>query len=159
STPLVSRSGVSLGMISTHWKACHRMPEQTLRLLDLLARRAADILERVQMEAALRSAVQARDHVLGIVAHDLTNPLALIMMQSRALYRIGPEPERRNQKPAEAIARAAKRMDRLIQDLLDVTRIESGMLPVERTRLSPSALAADAVDTQLALAASASIDL
>ncbi len=159
STPLISRSGAPIGMISTHWKTPHRMGEQTLQLLDLLARRAADILERVQMEAALRSAIHARDQVLGVVAHDLRNPLTLIMMQSKLLHRRGPEPERRNQKPAELIARAAARMNRLIQDLLDVTRIESGQLHIARTRSSAAAVAAEAVDTQLALAASASIDL
>jgi PAS domain S-box-containing protein len=159
STPLMSRSGALIGMISTHWKAPHRMPEQTLRLLDLLARRAADIIERVQMENDLRDAVQARDQVLGIVAHDLRNPLNLIMMQSKLMHRSAPKPERRNQKPVEVIARAAARMNRLIQDLLDVTRIEAGRMPVERRPLSSGALAAEAVEMQVALAASSSIDL
>jgi PAS domain S-box-containing protein len=158
STPLISRSGALIGMFSTHWKAPHRIPEQTLRLLDLLARRAADLIERVQMEAALRDAVQARDQVLGIVAHDLRNPLNLIMMQSQLMQRRASEPERRNQ-PAELISRAAARMNRLIQDLLDVARIEAGRLPVERRRLSPAALAAEAVDMETALAASSSIEL
>jgi signal transduction histidine kinase len=159
STPLISRSGALIGMFSTYWKAPHRMPEQTLRLLDLLARRAADLIERVRMEAALRDAVQAREHILGIVAHDLRNPLSLIMMQSMRMHRPASEPERRNQKPAEVISRAAARMNRLIQDLLDVTRIEAGRLPVERRPLSPGPLAAEAVDMEVALAASSRIDL
>jgi signal transduction histidine kinase len=159
STPLISRSGTLIGMFSTHWKAPHRIPEQTLRLLDLLARRAADLIERVQMEAALRDAVQARDQVLGIVAHDLRNPLNLIMMQSQLMHRSASGPERRDQKPVEIISRAAARMNRLIQDLLDVARIEAGRLPVERRPLSPGALAAEAVDMEIAFAASSSIDL
>jgi signal transduction histidine kinase len=159
STPLIGRSGAPIGMISTHWKAPHRMSEQTLRLLDLLARRAADLIERVQMEVALREAVQARDQVLGIVAHDLRNPLNLIMIQSELMRRSVPEARRRSSQPAEVISRAAARMNRLIQDLLDVTRIEAGRLPVERRPLSPGALAAEAVDMQVALAASSSIDL
>jgi PAS domain S-box-containing protein len=159
STPLVSHSGALIGMLSTYWKAPHRIQEQTLRLLDLLARRAADLIERVRMEAALRDAVQTREHVLGIVAHDLRNPLSLIMMQSQRMHRPPSEPERRNQKPAEVISRTAARMNRLIQDLLDVTRIEAGRLPVERRPLWTSALAAEAVDMEVALAASAGIDL
>jgi signal transduction histidine kinase len=159
STPLISHSGALVGVFSTHWKAPHRIPEQTLRLLDLLARRAADLIERVRMEVALRDAVQAREHILGIVAHDLRNPLSLIMMQSERMHRPSSEPERRNQKPLEVISRTAARMNRLIQDLLDVTRIEAGRLPVERRPLSPSALAAEAVDMEVALAASSGIDL
>jgi PAS domain S-box-containing protein len=159
STPLISRSGALIGMLSTHWKAPHRIPEQTLRLLDLVARRAADLIERVQMEAALRDAVQARDQVLGIVAHDLRNPLTQIMMQSKLMHRPSSRPERRNQRPAEVISRAAARMNRLIQDLLDVTRLEAGRLPVERRPLSPGALAAEAVDMAVAFAASSSVDL
>ncbi|PXW65394.1 ATP-binding protein [Methylobacterium sp. B4] len=53
-TPLMSRSGRLLGMISTHWKAPHEPTERDLRLLDILARQAADLLERTMAEDALR---------------------------------------------------------------------------------------------------------
>jgi PAS domain S-box-containing protein len=53
STPLVSRSGSPLGMFSTHYKKPQRPDERALRLLDLLARQAADIIERAQMEVSL----------------------------------------------------------------------------------------------------------
>jgi PAS domain S-box-containing protein len=55
STPLVSRSGKPLGMFSTHWREPGRPDERSLRLLDLLARHAADIAERAQAEEALRA--------------------------------------------------------------------------------------------------------
>jgi PAS domain S-box-containing protein len=45
-TPLMSRSGELVGMISTHWKECHEPSERDLRLLDILARLAADLIER-----------------------------------------------------------------------------------------------------------------
>lgn len=54
STPVVSRSGSLLGMFSTHYKTPHRPDDRALRLLDLLARHAADIIERRQAEEALR---------------------------------------------------------------------------------------------------------
>jgi hypothetical protein len=54
STPLVSRSGKPLGIFSTHYREPHRPDEDTLRLLDLLARQAADIIEHVQGIAMLR---------------------------------------------------------------------------------------------------------
>jgi PAS domain S-box-containing protein len=54
STPLVSRSGKPLGMCSTHWRTPHHPDERSLCLLDLLARQAADIIERKQNEELLR---------------------------------------------------------------------------------------------------------
>jgi PAS domain S-box-containing protein len=54
STPLVSRAGRLLGMISTHWREPHQPAERELRLLDVLARQAADLIERCEVEAALR---------------------------------------------------------------------------------------------------------
>jgi PAS domain-containing protein len=54
STPLVSRSGRLLAMLSTHYRTPHRPDERVLRLLDLSARQAADLIERAQAEATLR---------------------------------------------------------------------------------------------------------
>jgi len=50
STPLVSRAGAVLGMISTHWRRPHQPSERGLSLLDVLARQAADLIERKQAE-------------------------------------------------------------------------------------------------------------
>jgi len=58
-TPLLSRTGALLGMISTHWSYPHQPSERDLRLLDILARQAADILDRTLAEEALREREQA----------------------------------------------------------------------------------------------------
>lgn len=54
STPLISRSGQVLGMISTHWREPHHPAERALQRLDLLARQAADLIERSRTETLLR---------------------------------------------------------------------------------------------------------
>lgn len=54
STPLFSRKGELLGMITTHWKKPHQPTEHHLRLFDILAREAADLIERRLAEKALR---------------------------------------------------------------------------------------------------------
>ena len=54
STPLRSRVGGPLGMISTHWHAPHAPTEDDFRLFDVLARQAADLIERTHAEEALR---------------------------------------------------------------------------------------------------------
>ncbi|HEY6926494.1 MAG TPA: histidine kinase dimerization/phospho-acceptor domain-containing protein [Steroidobacteraceae bacterium] len=68
--------------------------------------------------------------MLGIVAHDLRNPLNTIRMQATLLRRTGAEPER--------IERAAIRINRLIDDLLDLTRMEAGRLTIEAVDLLQS---------------------
>jgi PAS domain S-box-containing protein len=59
STPLIGRTGRLLGMLSTHRRVPHRPEERVLRLTDLLVRQAADALERVRAEEALREAEAA----------------------------------------------------------------------------------------------------
>lgn len=54
STPLRSREGRPLGMISTHWHAPHTPTEDDFRLFDVLVRQAADLIERTRAEDALR---------------------------------------------------------------------------------------------------------
>ena len=130
-----------------------------LRLAEALADRAAMAIENARLYRASVHATQLRDQVLGVVAHDLRNPLSTILMQTSALRRQGPEPERRSQKPVEVIHRAAKRMNRLIQDLLDVALMEAGQLTIERARLSAGGLIVEAVDMQRPLASSSSLEL
>ena len=58
STPLFSRSGEPLGMLSTHFRQPHRSSEHELRLTDLYARQAAEMIERKRAEQALRESEQ-----------------------------------------------------------------------------------------------------
>jgi len=58
STPLISRSGRTLGMISTHWREPHQPAERDLRLLDVLARQVADLIERSNVKETLRDTEQ-----------------------------------------------------------------------------------------------------
>ncbi len=55
-TPLISRSGRLVGMISTHWRQPHQPTERDLRALDVLARQAADLIEHKQAQESLRNA-------------------------------------------------------------------------------------------------------
>jgi PAS domain S-box-containing protein len=64
STPLASRDGEPLGMISTHFREPHRPTDHELRFLDLYATQAADLIERKQSEDALRAAVAQTEMIL-----------------------------------------------------------------------------------------------
>ncbi len=88
-----------------------------------------DMTEIRAAEAALRDAVRARDEVLAVVSHDLRNPVGTIAAAAELLADV-PMPPARQGEHLEIIGRAADRINRLIQDLLDVAQIEAGRLSV-----------------------------
>jgi PAS domain S-box-containing protein len=92
-----------------------------------------DMTEVREQEEALRRAVQQREDVVSVVSHDLRNPLGVVLAASEILLDLPlDEEERRHQ--AEIIRRSGKRMQNLIEDLLDVSRIEAGALVVRPSR-------------------------
>jgi len=148
--PLTARGQVlgTLGIGSS--RASRRLGEQDLRLVERIASRVALAVDNARTHEGLERAVRARDEVLGIVAHDLRNPLNTIVLGAQGLRR-GTEPERRDQRTSETIYRAAMRMNKLIQDLLDVARLEGGrsLSITPKTVLAASVLA-EAVERQQA---------
>jgi signal transduction histidine kinase len=93
---------------------------------------------------------RAREDVLGIVSHDLRNPLNVINLVASTLERAAaPEAVPRH---AQKIRRSVERMNRLIEDLLDITRLDGGNLPMRPRRVDASALVTDACDMLRALA-------
>ncbi|MDF2771025.1 MAG: Sensory box histidine kinase [Geminicoccaceae bacterium] len=90
---------------------------------------AADNARLYQMSQRLS---RARDEILGIVSHDLRNPLSAITMCTRVLLEDPPGTETERRELLSAIDESAEWMNRLIQDLLDVTSIEGGRLSLER---------------------------
>jgi PAS domain S-box-containing protein len=119
-----------------------------------------DITYRKSVEEALRRAVAARDDVLGIVAHDLRNPLGVIMMEAQGmLHALGAKPERRGPGAPRTLLRAAERMNQLIEDLLDIAVVEAGRFTVEGVPLTAADLALDAVELQRGLAGTARVDI
>ena len=150
STPLVARSGRLLGMISTHWRQPHEPTERDLRLLDLLARQAADVMERTLAETAVREsaarlqhtselleeAVHAREEFISTAAHELRNPVNALQLQLVALLRATQDGEKAvprewaSDRIAQAIA-AVRRLVRLVETLLDISKMTAGRLDLE----------------------------
>jgi PAS domain S-box-containing protein len=129
-----------------------------VRLAEELAQRAALSIENARLYRTAQRATQARDEVLGVVAHDLRNPLGTILMQAALLRAKGPEADRQS-RATEVIERAATRMKRLIEDLLDVTRMEAGRLPIEPAPLPAREVVIESVQSQESLVTSASLEL
>jgi PAS domain S-box-containing protein len=156
--PLVAR-GRSLGVLLFARRA-RRYGSEDLRMARELASRASSAVENARLFEAAQRAIRARDEVLRVVAHDLRNPLTACGLAAGSLV-LGALDETAQRKRGEAILRSSARMGRLIEDLLDIARIEAGQLAFVRTALSPGELleAALEVERPQALAAGLSLEL
>ncbi|WP_375771520.1 PAS domain S-box protein [Archangium gephyra] len=95
-----------------------------------------DITERQRTEEELRRAAEFRERFLGIVSHDLRNPLNAILLSANALMRADDLPPR-HLKPVRRIITSAERMGRMIGELLDFTRGRlGGGIPVSPQHLN-----------------------
>jgi PAS domain S-box-containing protein len=162
SMPLMSSSGKVLGIISTHFSTAHRPSEQELRLMDLLARQTADYLERKRVEEE-REQLLAREHglretaeeanrlkdeFLAIMSHELRNPLNVILGYAELLLRMEEIKGSANlHRMADAVKRNAVAQSKLIRDLLDLSRLRSGKLELNRETVSPVVSIENAIET------------
>jgi signal transduction histidine kinase len=94
---------------------------------------------------------QAREDVLGVVAHDLRNPLNLIQMTVELIIDEELSAERRKEM-LDIGLRAAKQMNRLIEDLLDHVRLQAGRLSLDVEDVSVHTILQDAEETYRPLA-------
>lgn len=120
-----------------------------------------DITEQVELHKRLQRAVKVRDDTVGVVAHDLRNPVSAVKMLSAAL--MSREDVKRlsadGLEQLKLIREAALQMDRLIQDLLDVTRVETGRLGVDLQPVTTVALLEGALRTLRPLVEEAGLKL
>ncbi|HEX6060261.1 MAG TPA: ATP-binding protein [Gemmatimonadaceae bacterium] len=144
SVPLVVR-GETLGAITFARTGGARYESADVVFAEELARRAALAVDSARLYHAAQQAVQARDDVLSIVSHDLRNPLSAIAMCANSLLEgnAGELPAPASEL-AQTIRQSSDWMNRLIQDLLDVSSIEAGQLALERRAVDPIRLALEA---------------
>jgi signal transduction histidine kinase len=131
---------------------------ELLRAFDALGRTAA---AESAARALAEQAVTARENLLAVVSHDLRGPLSSIVMSSTILERMDLHAQSadRVRKQAQVIHRSAKRMDRLIADLMDLTSIEAGNLAVKQEPHDASAIIDEGVDMLRPLAAEKGLNL
>jgi PAS domain S-box-containing protein len=92
---------------------------------------SADITERRQAEDSLKDADRRKDEFLALLAHELRNPLAPLRTGIE-LLRLGKQDERLAEQALSIMQRQVEHMVRLIDDLLDVSRIARGKLELRR---------------------------
>ena len=147
--PLRAR-GRTLGALTLMSAESERTYDDTdLRFAEDFASRAAIAIDNAQLyrqaeaaRVAAETAIRERDDMVAAVSHDLRDPLQTISSAATAL-RLDPQsPE--NADSVESIAVASVQMRRLVQDLLDISLIESGQLPINTAPISPGDLLREA---------------
>ena len=156
--PLVSR-GQSIGVAGAISPREKPFTGEDLPLFAELARRASLAIDNARLYLESQQAVRAREEVLAIVSHDLRNPLSAVSLGASLLsmsQSITPD----DREQVETIETSARRMSRLIEDLLDVTRLEGGKrLPIEPATVDPAELLEEAEELFRAQAAVASVTM
>lgn len=117
-------------------------------------------IDNARLFERLDRALGERERVLAVVAHDLRNPLGAIAGAAGNLLTLDLD-ESGRRKQIELVSKAARRMNRLVEDLLDVARLEEGALPVDAVAHAPDQLVEEsaALHERALSAADVSIDL
>jgi signal transduction histidine kinase len=152
-TPLVAR-GHLLGVLSLY-RESGSYDSLDVFLAEELARRAALAIDNARLYDQVHAGIRARDDMIGIVSHDLRNPVNAIKMLTGVMLGRdhGDIVVAEMVDYASVIRQAAEQMDSLIRDLLDVTRVEAGRLAVNSRRENTEELLSDALRTLAPVAA------
>jgi signal transduction histidine kinase/ActR/RegA family two-component response regulator len=140
--PILVR-GRARGVILFGTEEPGRYGPKTLALIEELGLRAGVALENAQLYLAAREADRRKDEFLAMLGHELRNPLSPILIALEIMRRKNPQifEQERN-----IIERQLEHMVRLVDDLLDVSRITRGKVQLKRERIDPVAVLAKAVE-------------
>jgi len=115
-------------------------------LAQAFAARVAAAVENSLLYEESRRAIRTRDHVLGIVSHDLRNPLSAIGLCANALQNQTDNTQAQREHLVSTIRDAVRWTQRLLGDLVDVASIEAGHLSMTPTRVDPIVLLSRSLD-------------
>jgi PAS domain S-box-containing protein len=102
-------------------------------------------VQQARADAALREAARRKDEFLAMLAHELRNPLAPISAAAQ-LLQFGKVDAERVQHASQIISRQVRHMTGLVDDLLDVSRVTTGMIALDETQLDIGQVVRDAVE-------------
>jgi PAS domain S-box-containing protein len=148
---LVAR-GRGLGVMAL-CRATRPFSDEDLDTIGDLARLMALAIDNARLYEESQRAIRARDQTIAVVSHDLRNPVnAIRMIAGNVLSGVSEQGDPTVVEYVQVIQQAARQADRLIQDLLDVARIEEGRLRVTPVETPFLPLLRDALEVMLPIA-------
>ena len=128
SVPICGREGCVGAITVARGHAGRRLGQRSLEVLERLAIFMGFAIDNARLYQSAETARRTRDDMLGVVVHELRNPLSAMLLSARALSDKA-QPEYTAQK-LEVITRSGERLRRLIDQLLDLSRMAAGRFSV-----------------------------
>ena len=140
--PLAGRGGIygALAMSSTR-----RYSTSDLELIEIIASRTAVVLENRRLYRELQDRDRRKDEFLAMLSHELRNPLGAITTAAQVLQ-LGTASEENVGRAGGVIARQSHQLSRMLDDLLEVSRVTTGRVQLKREMFDLSEVAARAVE-------------
>ena len=144
--PLLARGKPRGVMLLALGPSGRRLQGADLTLADSLAGRAASALENCLLYEEIQNADQRKNEFLATLSHELRNPLAPLRAALHML-RAGPVDEQRSRSLMETMDRQVGQMSRLVEDLLDISRITRGAIELRREDIELAAEVRNAIES------------
>jgi signal transduction histidine kinase len=121
STVVTTRRGELLGTTATCFRSPYRPEDRDIRLIELATHQAADFIENSLRAESLREADRRKEEALAALAHEIRNPLSVIMNAGQALQ-LKVADDSRSAELCELVVRHARQMVRLAGELIESSR-------------------------------------
>lgn len=136
------------GALVFRWQPPFHVGPGAIAVAHDLGSRLSNALERIELAARSREALQSRDWLFQKVTHDLGNPVASIVMVADRLLRgaTSSGADERTLRLLEGISTQSREMALIIEELLAAATLRTGHTPVVRRPVDASAVAREAID-------------
>ncbi len=133
--------GQVLGAIAIVSLRRNVVPRAQLPLVEALAHRCSLALENARLFEGTRRAIRERDEFIAIAAHELRTPLTALKLQLDRVLRVAP-----STTAANSVTRQVSRLTRLVESLLDISRLNRGRIELSPEPTDLTALVRDVAE-------------
>ena len=130
----VQREQTLLGVVALYPKAGQTFSDEQQDVIERVVGRAVVAIENGRLYEAVQAADKAKSEFVGVVAHDLKTPMTSIGGYASLMLMAGENLDERQQQFLKLIGNTVKRMEVLVSDLADISRIEGGHFFMEETQ-------------------------